>query len=463
VFCPNCGTQNPDTAQTCSKCNFNVKGAAAPKFKGTMLMMNQPVIPGAAPAAPTPPVPARPPAAAAPAAPAAPSGAPRPAGQGVGLAAGNKLKGTMVGVAPMGGAFGAPAAPYTPPAAQPAAPPPRTPPPPPPSPVEQAAAYSPPVPQAGVNPLGGTMAADVNPYQQFQPPPQGAPPAYGAPPNQAPPPQYGAPPPQQQGYGAPPQQGYGAQQGQPQYGGQQPGYPPQGGQGGYNQPPQGYGQPPPQGYGQPPPQGYGQPPQEGYGQQQGGYGQQPGGYGQQPGGYGQQPGGGYGQQPGGYGQPGQPMGLGSPGAMAPYGQQVGMVMASGGSGPTRRNAVNVLIPLAAIVGVGVVFSILVRILPILVLVLGPLQGLIQLGGLVWLMMLIIPMMNELKSVTHNQNLVWWPLIVPFYGIYWAVVVVPQEVAKAKQMLGVQQPPRTLPYYLFLFPYALALDLNDMVR
>src|SRR5215469_7935092 len=49
VFCPNCGTQNPDAAPICSKCNFNLKGAAAPKFKGTMLMMNQP---GAAPAVP---------------------------------------------------------------------------------------------------------------------------------------------------------------------------------------------------------------------------------------------------------------------------------------------------------------------------------------------------------------------------------------------------------------------------
>jgi uncharacterized membrane protein YvbJ len=42
VFCPNCGTQNSETASTCIKCGFNLKGAAAPKFKGTMLMTNQP-------------------------------------------------------------------------------------------------------------------------------------------------------------------------------------------------------------------------------------------------------------------------------------------------------------------------------------------------------------------------------------------------------------------------------------
>src|SRR5271170_3628742 len=94
VFCPNCGTQNPEAAQTCTKCNFNLKGAAAPKFKGTMLMMNQQ---GAATPAP-PGVPAPVPAPAAPVAgPGQAGGPPRPMMQ---PAPQNKLKGTMVGVAP---------------------------------------------------------------------------------------------------------------------------------------------------------------------------------------------------------------------------------------------------------------------------------------------------------------------------------------------------------------------------
>ena len=72
MFCPNCGTQNPETATTCTKCGFNVKGASAPKFKGTMLMMNAqnapaaPARPAAPPAAPAAPAPA-------PAAPARPA------------------------------------------------------------------------------------------------------------------------------------------------------------------------------------------------------------------------------------------------------------------------------------------------------------------------------------------------------------------------------------------------------
>ena len=75
MFCPNCGTQNADTATTCSKCGFNLKGAAAPKFKGTMLMVNAPAN------VPRAPAPA--------AEPEKPAG-PMP----------SKLKGTMLGVAP---------------------------------------------------------------------------------------------------------------------------------------------------------------------------------------------------------------------------------------------------------------------------------------------------------------------------------------------------------------------------
>lgn len=89
MFCPNCGAPNPDTATTCEKCGFNVKGTASPKFKGTMLMMNQ----GGPPAVPnmagTPPMPVAAPGGSPPGAPAQPAPIPN-----------SKLKGTMIGVAP---------------------------------------------------------------------------------------------------------------------------------------------------------------------------------------------------------------------------------------------------------------------------------------------------------------------------------------------------------------------------
>ena len=57
MFCPNCGTQNDDNGVKCQKCGFNLKGAAAPKFKGTMLMMNSPMAaaPRGVPSAGSPP------------------------------------------------------------------------------------------------------------------------------------------------------------------------------------------------------------------------------------------------------------------------------------------------------------------------------------------------------------------------------------------------------------------------
>ena len=200
MFCPNCGTQNPETAQTCSKCAFNLKGAAAPKFKGTMLMMNQP---GAAGAAPAPPRPA-----------GVPTPAPAPA-PGIPSAGPSKLKGTMVGVAPpMPGAAPAPPPFGAPPAQSPGF---GTPPPSPAEPYPQQAGQFQPPGQGPANPLAGTVAAEN--AGAFGGGFGAAPPAqdpYASGGAQGP----GVFPPPQQGYGGQPQQAYGGQPQQQQYGGQ---------------------------------------------------------------------------------------------------------------------------------------------------------------------------------------------------------------------------------------------------
>lgn len=297
MFCPNCGTQNPETAQTCTKCSFNLKGAAAPKFKGTMLMQQSPH------AAPPPGAPA-------------PAAAPAPMP--------SKLKGTMVGVAPpMPGS-----APMGPPPADPGFPPPAAfgPPPaaPPPVAPEHAAFGS----AQGVNPLGGTMVAPDG----FGSPPPGAPGGYGAPPQDPNMGAYGAPP--QQGFGAPPQQGYGPPPGQPGGYGAPPGAP-----GGYGAP---QGQPD---FGQQVNQGFNQATDainQGINQAlgpQGAYNQP----GQQPGQPYQQP---YGAAPGA--QPGYPGGPGGP--MVPAGGGPMMGGGGGGGAPGQhgpkgqvRNPINVLL------------------------------------------------------------------------------------------------------------------------
>ena len=320
--------------------------------------------------------------------------------------------------------------------------------------------------------------------------------------------------------GYPPGGGYPGQQpqqggyGQPQPGYGQPGQP----QGGYGQPQQGgYGQPP--GYGQPQQGGYGQPPQQqgGYGQPaqpQGGYGQplqQPQGYGQPQGGYGQpQPQGGYGQpqaphqgygqpqggQPGygqpaqqgappGYGQPqGQPPGYGQPqgqqasfgqavggfggamqGAFNQMGQQMGQMGYGGAPGtgkPTVRNPyMTLLVPAAVIVAGNIIATILVMATGVGELAyVGNLFGLV---GFVLALLSVIKMTNELKAVTANPSFPWWPFLVPFYDMYWMWILVPAEMAKAKQMRGIQKPPRSLVVYLFFFLYAYAADLNDIAN
>jgi hypothetical protein len=224
-----------------------------------------------------------------------------------------------------------------------------------------------------------------------------------------------------------------------------------------------YGQQP--GMGGPP--GYGAPP----GQQP--YGAPPGGapYGAPPNQYGQQPG--FGQQPG---QMGQPPGYGNPmspqGGMMPYGGAapgaqpnalVGTLPSQGvaGAGPTRRNALmTFLLPIAVMFGGAIVGTILaIAVAPILSLV----TTLAMLGGGVWYLLFTIQMVNELKTVTGNAGFAWWPILVPFYNYYWLLVLLPQEVTRAKQMRGVQTPTRNIILYFFLGNFALASDLNDLAR
>jgi len=257
-----------------------MKGTAASKFKGTMLMNQAPMAP-----IPQPPRPA-----AAPPPPAA--GAP---GQGPGANMGgagpSAFKGTVVGMPAGLGVGGGGIAPTPPraPAASRGAP--------------YAANVVTPagVEGASANPMGSTVAdpsafgGGASPYAPQQ---QG----FGGPPPQqqglgGPPPQqqgFGGPPPQQQGFGGPPpqQQGFG-------------GPPPQ---------QQGFGGPPPQqqGFGGPPPQ------QQGFGGPQG---QQPV---QDP--AAQQASQGYAAQPFGYAQPGPMPGQG---AMVPAGADGAMMPATG--------------------------------------------------------------------------------------------------------------------------------------
>ncbi|MGH7296949.1 MAG: hypothetical protein ACRELB_18565 [Polyangiaceae bacterium] len=285
-----------------------------------------------------------------------------------------------------------------------------------------------------------------------------------------------------------PQQGQVPQQGQKPFQGTQlmPGAPQQPGAP-YGQPAPGYGQPPAQQqqqYGQPAP-GYGQP-APAYGQPPA---QQP--YGQPPA---QQPQQQYGQQPaGGYGQPPQQQAYGAPPQQqqqqygmqqqAAYGaQQFGQQMQQGFAGagaamglsagagkPKVRNALmTFLMPMILVFG-GVILATVMGIVagaadvPALALV-GSLFYLIGvLGGGIIGLISAIKMLGEINGVTKSGTLAWWQIFIPIYSYYVMWILVPQEMQKAKQMVGVQQPARGIVVYVFLWLYAAAADLNDIAK
>jgi hypothetical protein len=138
---------------------------------------------------------------------------------------------------------------------------------------------------------------------------------------------------------------------------------------------------------------------------------------------------------------------------------MGSGAAPGGARPTKRNAVmTLLIPFGLSLG-NILATALVMVTEVTAL--AVLGNLFSLAAFVIALLSIIKMTNELKSVTGNASLAWWPILVPFYNLYWACVVIPGEMAKAKQMWGVQRPPRGIIVYFFLFLYAFAADLNDL--
>jgi hypothetical protein len=266
------------------------------------------------------------------------------------------------------------------------------------------------------------------PQPQQQKPFQGTQLMPGAPP--APQPGYGQPPP---GYGQPqqpqygqPAPGYGQPQPQPQYGQQQP-VP------GYGQPAPAYGQPPAPAYGQPPQQQYGAPPAP-----QPQYGMQPAAYGAQVGQAMQQA-------------------YGMPGAVA------------GGKPRTRNAVMTLLLPMVlvfagAILGTGMGFLGSAIDMAGLFTLIGMLfYGVGALAGGIIGLLSFFRIVGEVNGVTRSGTVQWWMFFVPIYGYYVAWIVFPQEMQKAKQMVGAQQPARGIVVYLFFWLYAAAADLNDIAK
>jgi hypothetical protein len=101
--------------------------------------------------------------------------------------------------------------------------------------------------------------------------------------------------------------------------------------------------------------------------------------------------------------------------------------------------------------------------PVIASISSGVGGLVYLGGFVVYLISLFRMVGELNSVTRTNNVQWWMFLIPIYSIYVAWILVPQEVARAKQMTGVQAPTRNIVLYIFLWLYAMAADLNDIAK
>jgi hypothetical protein len=151
------------------------------------------------------------------------------------------------------------------------------------------------------------------------------------------------------------------------------------------------------------------------------------------------------------------------------GAAAGMGLQAGSGKPRVRNAImTLLMPFIIIFGGGVVGSILVSVgasadSAILAMLGSAISGLSSLVGGVIYLISAIRMLGEINGVTKSGALAWWQIFVPLYNYYVLWILVPGEVQKAKQMVGVQQPARGIVVYVFFWLYAAASDLNDIAK
>jgi len=128
-----------------------------------------------------------------------------------------------------------------------------------------------------------------------------------------------------------------------------------------------------------------------------------------------------------------------------------------------RNPVMILILTYGLILGGYIISMLLgMVLNYSLMWLAMLGQLITLVGVVLFLYFVIMMLLDLKRVTNDESFMWWLVFIPcanYYLLWW---LAPQQVSKAKQMAGLPDTSaRNIVLYIFLTPFALAADLNDL--
>lgn len=148
---------------------------------------------------------------------------------------------------------------------------------------------------------------------------------------------------------------------------------------------------------------------------------------------------------------------------AGMGAAMGAFGAGGAGGkPSVRNPILVLVlPFGLMFGGAILSAILGMIAWFLVFV----GTLVTLAGVLLMLVYMIGMLRELGSYTRDPDYSWWWVFIPLLQYYFLWIVVPAQMSKAKQMAGVeaQKPTKGIIFYVFLAPWALASDLNDIAQ
>jgi hypothetical protein len=72
------------------------------------------------------------------------------------------------------------------------------------------------------------------------------------------------------------------------------------------------------------------------------------------------------------------------------------------------------------------------------------------------------MLNELQQYTRDEEFKPFYMFIPVLGIYFMLIKVPEQVARAKQMAGSRNPQAAgIVLYFFIPQFALAKDLNEI--
>jgi hypothetical protein len=92
--------------------------------------------------------------------------------------------------------------------------------------------------------------------------------------------------------------------------------------------------------------------------------------------------------------------------------------------------------------------------------LAGLGSLISLGGLVGGIFTILQLI-DLKNYTNDPEFNWWFIFIPCVNLWFLWSKVPMQVAKARQMAGVNPVTKPAFQYFFLAAWALASDLEEI--